>query len=343
MSLTAQTERSHQLASSATIGQYPHMTPRQEKGLDDLGKRLADRLRSRHRVSYLHSVDTEREVQVDRIANPEWKHNQRCWEVKGKCLQNYTDMETGLRKELNQSRQESFGEVGVKLFMIGKTPERAKPIIIISSKDKRSREAAKKAIIKSGILTTTNFEVGVLKYLPSGPTHPVVSSGPRIFDFLKRSRRKTSDDSNDSNDSKPSSSDRLILLDYASAYYDPRHQLRRIGMPIFVKGSANQLRKATANIIYNGPYYGYVTAAHVFSPSDQDSCSIDSGGDDIGIPFDSDSDDEGYCDEQISSTSGSTPKLVESTQYQSSDDDIALLLHEPTGPTHSSGLIRRLI
>jgi hypothetical protein len=214
------------MACSATIDQYPHTTTKPEKGLIGLGGLLGERLRSRPRISYLDSVDVEHPVHVDRIANPKWKRGQLCWDAKGKCSQDYKDMEMELLRELNQSRQESFCEVGVSLFMIGKTPESAKPIIIISSEDKRSREAAKKAITASGILTNTNFEVGVLKYLPSGPIHPVASSRHNwSLSAALSSPHSKGRVSEDSKDATSSSSHQPSMPVCLSAYYDPRHQV----------------------------------------------------------------------------------------------------------------------
>jgi hypothetical protein len=105
-------------------------------------------------------------------------------------------------------------------------------------------------------------------------------------------------------------------------------------MPIFVKASASQSRAAIANVVYNDSKYeyGYITAAHIFSPWGQDTCSIDSGEDDIGIPFDSDSDDEDCRNEQMSSTRNSTPLSVKSSRSQDTGDENALL-HAPTRQT----------
>ncbi|CAN9451657.1 unnamed protein product [Alternaria alternata] len=124
-------------------------------------------------VNYESSVDVDNPVRIDHIANPNWKQGQLCWQAKGKCAEDYKSRETELLEELYQSRRESFSEVAISLFMIGKTPQKAKPMIIISSEDKRSREEAKRAIIQSGVLKNLNYEIGLLNYLPSGPIHPV--------------------------------------------------------------------------------------------------------------------------------------------------------------------------
>ncbi|CAN9198667.1 unnamed protein product [Alternaria alternata] len=257
---------------------------------------------------YESSVDIENAVNIDYGANPHWKRGHRCWEAKGEAAQQYKSMESSLLNELNQSRKESFCEVCISLFMIGKSPRHAKPIILISSEDKRSRQEAKAALDSSGILEDTGFKIGVLKYLPSGPIHPVASIRDGSLDGTALYRSPSS-----SSSSEPTPS----ALSSNFAYYNLNRDLQAIGMPIYVKTDENVVRMATANLLYNGKGYGYMTAAHIFDGWTKASSNKDDGEGDLvdGIPFDSDSDTDGdfYDEEYIP-----TPQNLRSTKAVSS-------------------------
>ncbi|KAI4614058.1 hypothetical protein J4E80_006748 [Alternaria sp. BMP 0032] len=293
MSITTRIEEVYQKAGLATMEQYHIRAIIPERTRIDL-KVLGDKLLQRTRVNYEDSVDVGHPVCVDQKANPEWNQDHFCWEAKGKCAQDYQEVETKLLKELDQSRRESFCEVGVSLFMIGKTPRKAKPVIIISSQDQRSRKEAKKAITRSGILADLDFELGVLKYLPSGPIHPIAGSPSEAsWDSASESGGW---DSDTWETAKPALSHQMATLLPLPAYYDPKQRLRITGMSLYVKTTDNQSRMGTANVVHNGSTYGYITAAHIFSPFRPAPPSIDDGEEDLGVPFDSDSDDEDDSD-----------------------------------------------
>ena len=302
MLVTARIEELFPAIDMVTMEQCSSMTPR-PKSL-----RLAEKFLQRSRVNHEESVDIEHPVRVDEIANPKWKHGQLCWEAKGKCAQDFKSMEMKLLEELGQSRRESFCEVGISLFMIGKTSRNAKPMIIVSSEDKTSRTEAKKAIIKSGILTHSNFEIGVLKYLPSGPIHPVAGSrGSSSSTAVSIPHRLNS-----------TGRDPSGVAASSLAYYSPEQQHRITGMPIYVKTASKGSRMATANLVYKKSAYGYLTAAHVFSPWDQDLPSVDDGDEDLYIPFDSDSDDEDGeddCDKKISYAGSLVSRLSKAKEF----------------------------
>ncbi|KAI4674392.1 uncharacterized protein J4E88_008126 [Alternaria novae-zelandiae] len=289
MSTTTRVEEVYQEAGRAAMEQYHIRAIVSKKTRIDL-KVIGDRLLQRTRVNYEDSVDMDHPVSVDQKANPEWNQDHFCWEAKGKCAQDYKEVETKLLRELDQSRRESFCEVGVSLFMIGKTPQKAKPVIIISSQDQRSRKEAKKAITRSGILEDLDFELGVLKYLPSGPIHPIAGSPSEAsWDSASESGGW---DSDTWETAKPALSHQSVTSLPLPAYYDPKQRLRITGMPLYVKTTDNQSRMGTANLVHNGSTYGYITAAHIFSPLRHAPPSIDDGEEDLGVPFDSDSDDE---------------------------------------------------
>ncbi|KAH8634470.1 hypothetical protein IG631_09870 [Alternaria alternata] len=299
-----QNEDPNQAACSDTIEQCPSKSAKPETNLSQFGAKVRQRIR----MNYQSSVDVDNLVQVDHIANPIWKRGQLCWEAKGPCAQDYKNKETELLKELNQSRRESFSEVAVSLFMIGKTPRKAKPMIIISSEDKRSREEAKRAIKNSGILKDLKYEIGFLKYLPSGPIHAIVrspseGSGDSIaISSFSRPGRLDSENGENTTSILSSQSGGPVST---TAYYDPEQRLRATAMSIHVNTATDRSRKATANLVYNGTTYKYLTVSHVFSPWNRNSHSIDSGEDDLGIPFDSDSEEE-ECNEETSYTASTT-------------------------------------
>ncbi|CAN9437966.1 unnamed protein product [Alternaria alternata] len=334
-----QHEDPNRAACSITVEQCSSKSAKPEKNLSQFSAKVRQKIR----IDYQSSVDVDNPVQVDHIANPKWKRGQLCWEAKGICAQDYKNRETELMRELNQSRRESFSEVAVSLFMIGKTPQKAKPTIIISSEDKRSREEAKRAIKNSGILKDLNYEIGFLRYLPSGPIHaiarsPTEDSGDSIADSASFRPRRL--DSDNREDTKLISSNQPGVPVSTTAYYDPEQQLRTTAMSIHVNTTTDRSRIATANLVYNGTTYKYLTVAHVFSPWNRDFPPIDSGEDDLGIPFDSDSEEEEgkeeECSERTFYTSSTTPASLRvpvtasAMPYESSD----------TANDSPSGLIR---
>jgi hypothetical protein len=337
-----QNEEPTQAGCSVTIEHCSPMAARTETSFTQLSAKL----RQRSGVDYQSSVDVDNPVLIDHIANPKWKHGQLCWEAKGRCAEDYKSIETELLKELNQSRRESFNEVAISLFMIGKTPQKAKPMIIISSEDKRSREEAKRAIIRSGVLEGLNYKIGFLKYLPSGPIHSVAGSSSEMFDVYTADPSFRSPGASDSNfresgtytvypsfwspaasnsnpreDTTSSSSNQPGFAVSSLAYYNPEQRLRTTAMPIYVKTAADRSRTATANMVYNGTVYKYITVSHVFSP--WGASSIDSGEDDLGIPFDSDSEDEDHCNSETSQARSTISASLRVPTSRDSDIDSA--------------------
>lgn len=323
-----QNEEPTQASYSVTMEQCSPIAAKTETSL----AQLSAKLRQRMRVDYQSSVDVDNPVPIDHIANPKWKHGQLCWEARGRCAEDYKSKETELLKELNQSRRESFSEVAISLFMIGKTPQKAKPMIIISSEDKRSREEAKRAIERSGILEDLDYKIGFLKYLPSGPIHSVAGPPSEVSGVYTADPSFCSPEASNSNsreDKTSSSSNQPGFAVSSLAYYNPEQRLRTTAMPIYVKTATDRSRTATANMVYNDTTYKYLTVAHVFSPWNRDFPSIDSEEDDLGIPFDSDSEEEKEeeeeCDERTSYTPSTipaslrVPMTVSAMPYESSE------------------------
>ena len=312
MLVTAQIEELPRVADLVTMKQCSPTITNSESRAVDVRVRLGGRFLQRSRANHEDSVDIEHPVRVDHEANPQWKDGQLCWEAKGKCAQVYAEAKTKLLRELDQSQRESFCEICVSLFMVGKTPRKAKPMIIISSEDKRSREEAKRAITRSGVLADLGFEIGVLKYLPSGPTHPVAGSpSEACWDSASESGGW---DSDTWKEKTPDPSFHSSTLVPSSAYYDSKQGLRITGMPIYAKTADGRSRMGTANVVHNGSKYGYITAAHIFGSLYRSPSSIDDDEDDLGIPFDSDSDNEDGEDDLNEKTSFTGALLSDSVR-----------------------------
>jgi len=338
MLVTAQIEELPRVADLVTMKQCSPTITNSESRAVDVRVRLGGRFLQRSRANHEDSVDIEHPVRVDQEANPKWKDGQLCWEAKGKCAQVYAEAKTKLLRELDQSQRESFCEICVSLFMVGKTPRKAKPMIIISSEDKRSREEAKRAITRSGVLADLGFEIGVLKYLPSGPTHPVAGSpSEACWDSASESEGW---DSDTWKEKTPDPSFHPNTPVSSSAYYDSKQRLRITGMSIYVKTADGRSRMGTANVVHNGSKYGCITAAHIFGRLHQSPSSIDDDEDDLGIPFDSDSDNEDSEDGLNEKTSFAGALLSDSVRSRQS-----YVLHGDgfglggaTGPSDLSGV-----
>lgn len=208
------------------------------------------------------SVDGDNRVSVNFQANPGWHRSQCCWEAKGPVAEKFNSLEPRIRAELNQSRRESGPEAAISLFMVGKTPEDAKPIIVISCTDKETRRDAKKAIKDSGVIRDTYFDIGYMRYSPPGPLQPVTMDDKTSRTFVSSAQPH-------------------------EVFFDPTERIRLVGMSIIVKQAGGLLRWATANAVYDGRHFGYITAAHAFEPPTLDAQDADDE-DDMDMPFDID-------------------------------------------------------
>jgi hypothetical protein len=264
------------------------------------------------RRSYEDSVDTDRPITIDSRSNPQWREGQYCWEAKGAVAEEYRAKRPQLLFELNQARSEASREVDISLCMIGKSVARAKPVIVISSEERRSREEARAAIRRSRLLEQTNFELGLLRYPPSGPVQPVtmdtlpryppsVPVQPAAMDTLPRyppSSTLQPATMNKISSPRPISQPAT----HSEVYFNPNDSWRSTGMRIYIRTGEKTLRKATANAVYSDQKYGYLTAAHAFKDFPRPASTAHENDDDLGIPFDSDSEGgENHRDRSTSS------------------------------------------
>ncbi|CAI6339878.1 unnamed protein product [Periconia digitata] len=245
----------------------------------------------RPRAGFQDSVDEANPVEIDYKANPWWKSRYSCWEVKGQVAEDYKDVGAKIHNELRQSCRESSWEVSVSPYMVGKSTKNAKPVIVIASVDESSREEAKAAIERSGILMHhPYFKLWPLRYLPTGPVNPVAME-----------------------DQAPPKS--LPSVPSFKVYFDPTERVRLVGMPVYIRHNETSVRRATANAVYNGTDYGYITAAHACTRMFPDNTPSRDSQDNFEFPFDSDSESESADDaevEALSHYSGTSPEATES-------------------------------
>lgn len=265
------------------------------------------RLLIKHRKSFEDSVDKGKPLTP---VDGEWPTSQKCWEAKGPVLEEYKGLLKRLRAVVNRSCGTSVGEVAIDLFMVGKTPTRAKPIVILSSTDRKSRKAAREAIENSCILKDTSFSLGDRRYPPSGPLIPVGMEEK--------------------------------ILSTASPHqvvYDPLEKIRLIGMPILVTlGNTGTIRRATANIVHDGTHFGYITAAHVFDKTAPEAPTSDDE-DDMDMPFESDTDSDSYIlDDDYDDRDEDTLSRYSNTSAEATETDSSSLLSPVTSRSQGSSV-----
>jgi hypothetical protein len=265
-----------------------------------------NRIHRQSRPDFQNSVDETRPVTIDDAANSWWKKfsGYRCWELKGPLAITYAQLGPKIHEELKQFGKESSSEVSVSPFMVGKTPKKAKPMIVISG-DKESREAAKSLIEKSSIIKDSEFELWLLRYPPSGPIMPVAIQDNPIPETLPLN---------------------------STVYLDLTEPFRLIGMPIYISHSLQSVRRATANVIYNGKEYAYITAAHAFVETRVSYPISEVDDEDFEMPFHSDSEDGSLDDEVLSQYSETSP--------EDSEDFSPALFHPPRSRSSSRPISR---
>jgi hypothetical protein len=292
-----------------------------------------------HTATFENSVDETNLVQIDHTANPWWRSHILCWEVKGRIADEYNCLGPKILRELQQSCKESSQEIFVEPYMVGKSPQKARPVIVIASEDKTTREDAKRVIEDSDIIQEyPHFKLWPLRYLPTGPVNPVAaqhsvqielspSEGPtagidtamRYVDLSSITNsalplgRRPGDTSGPTTTRPP-----------VDVYYDPSQPVRPIGLTIYIEQTEDTLRRATANAVFQGTEYGYLTAAHVLLQSGSGIRSSDPPGDHFDFPFDVDSESETEDGIRTSSLSFQSEHLEFKHQDKLSDRGVSL-------------------
>jgi hypothetical protein len=248
------------------------------------------------RKTFESSVDLGRPI---KLAYKKWPSTQYCWEAKDQVASAYKELEPKIQEELRKTLPESSRITGFAVFMVGRNPERAKPIIIIFSPDDNSRGAAKKAIKDSDLLMNTIFSLGTLRTHPAGHIKKIAMENESIAEL-------------------PS------FIPPYEVLFDLGERIRLVGMPIFIRHSMGSVRRATANVVYDGARFGYLTAAHAFE--EITSTEQDMYEDDLDIPFDTGSeiDEDEPTDEErnmLSIHSDTSLETVESEERLPASSD----------------------
>jgi hypothetical protein len=179
----------------------------------------------------------------------------------------YAKFSNALQSKVKQTIKEGGADVYINCYMIGRSKEKARPFIVIAS-DERARKEAEAAIKKSCILTPyPHFKIWLVRYLPTGPiTVVAIEDQPPPQPFPSELA--------------------------ADVYFDPTEQIRAVGMSIYIKHSKTAIRRATANAIYNGAKYRYITTAHAFNLERPNRKSSMDSLENFNMPFDSSSENE---------------------------------------------------
>jgi hypothetical protein len=241
------------------------------------------------------SVDLDNRLAIDFKANPRWPHSHLCWEAKGPVAERYTLLESKIEKALSQSIKQTDRGIKFSLVMVGKKAKRAQPLILFTSIDAQARKDAKATIEKSGLVTRTEFKLGDLRHPPSGPIKEVAKEDeqtPQPHSFGEQSE----------------------------VLFEPSDRIRLVGMPIQIRHGTALIRRATANAVYNGEHFGYVTAAHAFDECATEDEGMDEDDQEIDINF-----DDGNSDEELS----------DDGEVDVGEERDMLSLHSDTSPEES--------
>lgn len=242
------------------------------------------------RLAFQSSVDKTQPVTIDYNANS-WRKlfsGLRCWEVKGPLAVIDEDLGPRILEEVRHLCRESSSAVLVSPFMVGKTPEKAMPVIVVSSEDKESREAAKELIDRSLILKNLESKLWLLRFPPSGPIRHVAIEDCHVPETLPLG---------------------------TNIYLDPTEPYRLIGMPIYIEHSLTSMRRATANVVYNDKGYAYITTAHAFIKTSVNFQPLEVDDEDFEMPFDSNSESGSVDNKCLSEYSQSSPEATESEDF----------------------------
>lgn len=164
-----------------------------------------------------------------------------------------------------------FHIVHFHLYMIGRSRAAATPTIMFFCDEKEPRKRAKGIIDEGGLLERLpGFRTGHQANRPEvGPLVQPATGTVGTHQFVS-------------------------AISASEIYFDPSF-VQTIGMPIFVKHDSGTLRRATANVVFDGRQYVYLSVAHVFfeDPSDKSSTTEDTDSEfDFGSGTTSENDDK---------------------------------------------------
>jgi hypothetical protein len=237
---------------------------------------------------------------------PPWQKDDMCWDVRGEALKAYNSFSRLVWKKLENECTERPDRTGliISVYMIGYAPSTAVPVLVFVSKNWHAAKEAQKIVKKSGMLKRyPGFETAIMDILPTGSL-VLVAQGPK---------REIGDD--------------VSIPSQRDVYYDPRFEIRSVGMALYVRDGDGTFQKATGNVVLGQQGLGYFTAAHVFQTQDVATESVVGWDEDISVEIDSNSGEDDDDDEdleilsqysQSSHGSASSPDLSRSTDFSHS-------------------------
>jgi len=170
-------------------------------------------------------------------------HDRYWWHAAGPARQQFSLVEPEIVEQLNLVFTERYSSILLfHLYMISRSRELAIPTIMFFCEQKEPRKKAKKAVDEGGLLgKLPGFRTGHLAKLPG-------------LGKLIQPAAGCEDDQ---------CSSEVALV--SEVYFNPAHPIKAVGMPVFVKLRGNTLQKATANIVFDGEDYAYLSVSHIFS------------------------------------------------------------------------------
>jgi len=164
------------------------------------------------------------------------------WHATGPARHQFSLVELEIVKQLNSVFTERYSSIVLfHLYMIGRSREQAVPTIMFFCEDKEPRRMAKKIV----------DEGGLLKKLPSFRTGHLARQ-PSVGKLIQPAAG--------SEEAVSPNEPELV----SRVYFDPSQPMKAIGMPIFVKQAENVFRRATANAVFDGQRFMYLTVSHAF-------------------------------------------------------------------------------
>jgi hypothetical protein len=208
-----------------------------------------------------------RNFNTDCEKRPRWQHGEQCWEPLGAALDAYNTFRPTIRTLLNHHCKEDPEKAGliVGLYMIGIDKSHASPVLVFVCKSRHIARDAEKLVKNSKILKDhRGFRTALMSTLPTGELVQL-STGGNVGG--------------------------ASINDKVDVFFDPNQPIRSLAMPIIVQPASGQLFKATANLVYRGEDYGWITVAHTFG--------IRPGPVDSLVGWDSDEDTSGDSEEDM--------------------------------------------
>jgi hypothetical protein len=164
------------------------------------------------------------------------------WPATGKAQEAYRAVKEDLLEKLNTAFEDTYrSSVHFDLFVIGRDLLSAKPTIVFFCEEAKPREKAKKVLDESGILKRLpGFRTAHQRRQPN--------IGAVLFPAI-----------GEESGYRP-----ITPVRHMDVYYDPLCEIRADGMPIFVKQSNENWRKATAYRLFKDDRCYLMSVAHVF-------------------------------------------------------------------------------